>query len=293
MGLIIRFLFKLLLGLMLFTLFSCRTKQFASNGYFTSDVDKYFNEKEGVNVWVYRAFQPRDTGNTGLRTQSFYPLDLRMMKAVGLGKKGDKVLFSVVPDSKPFYNMVAIKHKKRRFSTESFEELSYNKAPYFQKDYSNEDMCIKHVYIPYGKKQSMSLLFYALNVEGNPRDKPLNRFEYLAKINALELKEEAVYKSDWQIFDCELPDRMDWTIQPNVALLKGRKKIYLKVYDIYGVNKTISYFKLIKKGDRGPINIKLCPNDYEFEFFDEDGKILEKGEFKVGKEKDPSGKEGS
>ncbi len=289
MGMIIRILINFLVGCILIFFFSCRTEKFSSHGYFTADVDKYFNEKEGVNVWVYRSFQPRDTGNTGLRTQSFYPLDTRMMKSVGLGRKGDKVLFSVVPDSRPYYNMVAVKHKRRKFKIEDFEKRTYNRADYFQKDYSTEGMTIKHVYIPYGKKESMSLLFYALNVEGNPRDLPLGRFEYLAKINALELKEELQYKSYWQIFDCGSTSRKQWIIQPNAELLKGRDIIYLKLFDIYGANKTISYFKLIKKGDTGSIELSLCPNNYVFEYYDEKGNILEKGEFSIGKVKDPSG----
>jgi hypothetical protein len=31
--------------MLLLLFFSCRTKEFASDGYFTGDVDKYFNEK--------------------------------------------------------------------------------------------------------------------------------------------------------------------------------------------------------------------------------------------------------
>ena len=289
MALIIKCLINLLFGCLLILLVSCKTEQFASNGYFTGDVDKYFNEKEGINVWVYRAFQLRDTGNTGLRTKTFYPLDNRMLKSVGLGRERDKILFSVVPDSRPFYNMIAVKHKKRRFSTENFEKRSYQNATYYQRDYSEGGMTIKHVYIPYGKKESMSLLFYALDVEGNSKDKPLDRFEYLAKINALELKEEVDYKSYWQIFDCDEPFRQSWTIYPNADLLKDRNKIYLKLFDIYGPNKTISYFKLIKKGDTDPIQLKLCPNDYVFEYYDQQGNVLDKGEFSIGKEKDPSG----
>ena len=284
MGIWIRMLFKLLLGMLLLLFFSCRTREFASDGYFTGDVDKYFNEKEGVNIWVYRAFQPRETGQSGLRTTSYYPLDTRMMKMVGLGKNGDKVMFSVVPENRPKYNMVVVKHRKRPFKVEGFEEKFYEKAPYYIKDFSNEDMFIKHVYIPYGNKESISMLFYALKIEDNNKDKALDRFNYLAGINAKELKEEVQYKSTWQIFDCEENQRMDWTIQPNLELMKARKKVYLKIFDIYGPNKTISYFKLIKKGEEGEIKLKLCPNDYVMEYYDEEDRLLERKEFRVGRQ---------
>lgn len=281
MALIIRAFIKFLLGIILLVLFSCKTQEFAKNGYFTGEVDKYFNEKEKLNVWLYRAFQPSDTGNTGLRKDSFYPLDRRMMKMAGLGKKGDKVLFSVVPESKPLYNMIAIKHKKRRFDKPDFVKKEYYKAPYYEKDYSSDGMDIKHVYIPYAEKEGLSLIFYALKVEGRPKDKPVDKFEYLAKINALELFEQKDFKTTWQIFDCEERERMDWTLSPRADLLKDRETIYLKLFDIYGPNKTISFFKLIKKNDVKEIQLKLCPNEYVLEYYDEQGMILDKSSFKV------------
>lgn len=283
MYMLIKALIKFLLGILLFMFFSCKTQEFAKNGYFTGEVDKYFNEKEGLNVWLYRSFQPRDTGNTGLRIQKLYPLDQSMMKLAGLGKKGDKVLFSVVPENKPTYNLLAVKHKRKRFDVEDFEKKEYKKAPYYEKDYSSSGLIVKHVYIPYDHHNGLSLLFYALEIEGNLRNNPLDRFNYLAGINALEVLESKSYNPSWQIFDCDEHERKDWVLKPNPDLLKERKSMYLKLYDIYGPNKTISYFKIIKKDDVGPISLKLCPNDYELEYYDEAGSLLEKDSFKIEK----------
>ncbi|WP_313262444.1 hypothetical protein [Sphingobacterium sp.] len=127
----------------------------------------------------------------------------------------------------------------------------------------------------------MSLLFYALKVEGRTKDKPVDKFEYLAKINALELFEQKDYKTTWQIFDCEERERMDWILSPRTDLLKDRETIYLKLFDIYGPNKTISFFKLIQKDDVKEIQLKLCPNEYVLEYHDEKGMILDKSGFKV------------
>ncbi len=277
MSIFFRSLIKALLGILFLS--SCQTQRFVKEGYFFGEVDKYFNPKEGVNVWVYRSFQPRDTGNTGLRTQSLFPLDTRMMAVAGLNKKGDKILFTVVPDNQPMYNMIAVKHKGRRFSTEGFEKKEYKKAEYFEKSYQAEGLAIRHVYFPYGRKGSLSLLYYALPIE--QKGNPLDKFDYLAKINAFELQEEQKYNSIWQIFDCEIPERKDWVLEPRYDLLKKHKTVFLKIYDIYGANKTINFFKLMKKGDKGSLKIMLCPNQYVIEYYSEKNELLSKEDFKV------------
>ena len=270
----------LLLGMLcLLSLFSCRTLSHSKTGYFTGEVDKYFNEKEGINVWLYRAFQPREDGKTGLRKENYYPLDERMMELVGIKKNANQVLFSVVPEYPPFYNMVAVKHLKNNVNLKGYNIREYKGANYYEKKVTSERMDIRHVYIPKGKKEGLSLLYYALEVEnaGNP----LAKFDYLAGINALEIKQKERYYPSWQIYDCEEPDRRDWILKPDIEKLKNHEVVYLKLYDVYGANKTISFFKLMKKDDRGPISLKLCPNEYILEYYSEKDLLIGQEKFRV------------
>ena len=66
---------------------SCQINRVANGGTFFGDVDKYFNPTEGISVWVYRAFQPRDSGRTGLRLTRGYPLDSLVLEQTGLARK--------------------------------------------------------------------------------------------------------------------------------------------------------------------------------------------------------------
>ena len=140
MAILFKWPFKYLFWLIILLFLSCRSEKFATEGYFTGEVDKYFNQKEGLNIWVYRAFQPMENGHTGLRTKNLYPLDLRFMKMLGLGRRGDKILLSVVPEGSPKYNMVVVRHINQRFKLEEFELRKYQNAAFYIKDYSNDDM---------------------------------------------------------------------------------------------------------------------------------------------------------
>ncbi|MGH2623698.1 MAG: hypothetical protein ACRDE7_08535, partial [Sphingobacterium sp.] len=222
---------------------SCRSLAFSEHGDLFEDVDKYFNKKEGVNVWMYRSFVPKENAKTGVRVASFYPLDDRMLDLLKLKNKRNKILFSAIPESSPQYNFIAIKHNRQNVKLKEYKKLEYKKAIYYQRDYSFDGIDIRHAYIPYGKNKALSLVYYALEVEH--KKCPFCRCDYLAKINALERLEDSTYLSTWQIYDCSEEFRKQAQIIPNKELLKDQQKVFLKMYDINGINKSISFFKLI------------------------------------------------
>ena len=262
------------LTLTLFLVSACRSLEFSQHGDLFADVDKYFNEKEGVNVWLYRSFVPRENGEKGVRMESLYTLDDRMLSLLKLKKRHNKILFSAIPEGNPQYNFIAIKHNRQNVKRKGYQELEYRKALYYQRDYSFDGMAVRHAYIPYGNNQALSLVYYALEVE--QEQCPFCKFVYLAKINALERLEDSTYQRTWQIFDCSDENKKQTQIIPNKDLLQDRKKVFLKMYDINGANKSISFFKLITKKDDDPIEIQLCPNTYVLEYLDVNQKLLQR-----------------
>jgi len=258
----------------IFFISACSSLKFAQKGNLFEDVDKYFNEKEGINVWLYRSFVPREDGKTGVRLTNLYTLDDRMLGLLKLKKKHNKILFSAIPDNHPQYNFIALKHNRQNVSLKEYKQLEYQKAIYYQKDFSFDGIDVRHAYIPYGKNKALSLVYYVLEVEH--KKCPFCQFDYLAKINALERLEDSTYFNTWQIFDCPDNLRKSMTIIPDRKLLNDNETFFLKMYDINGANKSISFFKLITKKDFDPIEVQLCPNTYVIEYLNSDKKLLQR-----------------
>lgn len=258
----------------MFFMSACSSLKFAQQGILFEDLDKYFNEKEGVNVWLYRSFVPREDGKTGVRLANLYTLDDRMLGLLNIKNKHNKILFSAIPENSPHYNFIAIKHNRQNVSLKEYKKLEYRKATYYQKDFSFDGIDVRHAYIPYGKNKALSLVYYVLEVEH--KKCPFCLFDYLAKINALERHEDSTYFSTWQIFDCPQNIKKDKTIIPDRKLLNENETVFLKMYDINGAYKGISFFKLMTKWDFNPIELQLCPNTYVIEYLNSDKKLLKR-----------------
>lgn len=252
---------------------SCQINRVANGGTFFGDVDKYFNPTEGISVWVYRAFQPRDSGRTGLRLTRGYPLDSLVLEQTGLARRHNLVLFSVVPEERPFYNLLAIKHAKRNVNLVQYESIENDDSSYYQRDFSWNGLVVRHVYIPYGKKYGLSCLYYITAAQH--RQCPFCELDYLVKINAKSFPQTARDLSTWEIFDCSDSQRVAYEFTPEASLLKGDAPVYLRIYEKFGAHKFLCYFRILRKRDPTPISLGLCPGRYYIEYSSESQEVLE------------------
>lgn len=243
---------------------SCQVNQIASGGTFFGDVDRYFNQTEGISVWVYRAFQPRESGPTGLRLTRGHPLDSRVLQQTGLARMHNLVLFSVVPEQRPYYNLLAIKHARRNVNLAQYELIGNDGSSYFQRDFSGNGMIIRHVYIPYGQKYALSFLYYITAAEH--RQCPFCQLDYLVKINAKSFPQTERHLSTWEISECPDNEQVEYEFEPERSLLKGRDPVYLRIYEKFGMQKFLCYFRILKERDPTPISLSLCPGKYYIEY---------------------------
>ena len=253
---------------------SCQTNKMATGGTFFGDVDKYFNQTEGISVWVYRAFQPREAGVSGLRLTNRYPLDSRILQQTGLAKKHSLVLFSVVPEEKPYYNLLAIKHTKRNVDLTLYELIKNEDSSYHQRDFSWNGMVIRHVYIPYGQKYALSFLYY-ITVDEH-RQCPFCTLDYLVKINAKSFPQTEPDLSTWQIFECSDTEKVEYELTPERSTLAEGSPAYLRIYEQFAGHKLLCYFRLLKDGVSLPFSIRLCPGKYYIEYSSVKHEVLER-----------------
>lgn len=252
---------------------SCQINQIANGGTFFGDVDKYFNQTEGISVWVYRAFQPREVGATGLRLINGYPLDSRVLQQTGLAKRHNLVLFSVVPEQKPYYNLLAIKHAKRNVDLAQYELIKNDGSSYHQRDFSWNGMIMRHVYIPYGQKYALSFLYYITVAEH--RQCPFCQLDYLVKINAKSFPQTERDLSTWQIFECPDAEQVEYDFEPRRSTLEEEGPVYLRIYEQFGGHKFLCYFRMLTERDPTPISLNLCPGKYYIEYSSEKHDVLE------------------
>ncbi|MGN5954851.1 hypothetical protein ACP6L2_09595 [Sphingobacterium lactis] len=260
----------IILGLGLVT--SCSSPKFVKGGYFLNGIDRYFNPKEETNIWVYYNFRPRETGQMGLKIQSLYLQDKEMLKNAGLLKNGNKVMFSVVPDNPPYYNMLVLQHNNPIKDLEGYQMLKNGESKYYQKDLEIDKFLLRHYYIPVANKKSISMLSYISKKEN--RFKPFNQFDYLAKINAAALQLEKNYRMSWRISGMDGSPNSKARISVPQELFKKEKKLLLMVSEEINKEWILSYFQLVTNKDANPLQIDLPPGKFLVQFLNEKEQIL-------------------
>ncbi len=255
------------LHILFFILFvSCSGPRFIKEGHFFNDIDRYFNPREEINVWLYYNFKHREQGQSGLRLQSLYPTDEELLNKANLLKRGNRILFSVVPEIQPFYNMIAVQHRRPLKNLQQYEKQEYQGVTYYQRDIAHEKFKIREVYIEVPNKDPLSFLGYVSHAED--RKNPLALFDYLAKINAFALNKEKDYKMAWR--SQGISDSRSAAVKATIPLelLKKEKQLFLKVFEKINDDQVIAYFQLLQHGDPAEISLKLEPGTYFLEYLD-------------------------
>lgn len=265
--------FKILFYISLLLMFSCSLSRFAKNGVFVTDVDRYFNPEEDINVWVYGNYYPHIDSQEGVRLDSLYAEDHAILKKVNLTGRGKQVLFTAVPSSGYRYHLLAVKHRPSKKDTLAFQKITLDSSYYYQKDFILDDLDIRHVLIPYDDMQALSLVYYI------PAGKNLTRrfsfLDYLARINSKELQNKYLSTTSWKISNCMPSKQVFTTIPIPQYLFKNHNRVFLKIYAKYEQSLGIQYFQILApKTNSKDIVVKLCPSNYIIEFSDLKNNIL-------------------
>ena len=270
---------KLLLAfLSILFLLSCSSHKFAKESVFVSDVDEYFNPALKLNVWTYMNFYPYQEGTkTGVRLNEFYDTDLDILKKIGLKSRGANVLFSAIPNTVPYYNLLALLHTKSLPKTESFEKKEVGKGQYYlQKDYELGRLDVRHVLIPFEQGKKMLSLVYYISSEQHLSCK-FCKLDYLAKINTINLQDstQRQYRNSWVIADNISEKAVDTEIVIPIEIKDAKGKMYLKLFAEYETESGINYFHILEsKQKEEKIKIRLLPNRYFLEYQDEKFKTV-------------------
>lgn len=265
--------FKILFCISLLFMFSCSSSRFAKNGVFVTDVDRYFNPKENINVWVYGNYYPHIDSQDGVRLDSWYAEDRAILEKVNLSGRGKKVLFTAVPSSGSRYHLLAIKHRRSKNDTLAYQKITLDSSYYYQKDFILNDLDIRHVLIPFHDKQALSLVYYIPTVKNLTRR--FSFLDYLARINSKELQNKYQFSTFWKISNCLASKQVLTTIPMPKDLYKKHKQIFVKIYAKYEHAVGIQYFQLLNpKANLKSIAVKLCPNNYIIEFSDRKSNLI-------------------
>ena len=265
---------KIFILVFLFLFSSCGSPRFAKDGIFVEDVDQYFNPKQDINVWVYANFYPYKGLGRGVRMGSLYSQDREVLKEIGFRSRKTKVFFSALPESEPFYHLIAIQHLQNNFDFHGFDRIEVDSSYYFQKDFRLDRLDIRQVYIPYDDNQKGLSLVYCISSEKHYIC-PFCKLEYLAHVNAQELQHNKGHDFSWQIFDCGQFHTPSTTIALNETLIKKYTRSYLKIFADYESSKGIQYFKVLNPNSKAIIELKLCPEQYIIELLDDTQRVLQ------------------
>ena len=263
---------KILFSIFLLILCSCGLPRFAKDGIIVYDVDEYFNPKQDINVWVYSNFYPYKGLDQGVRLKNWYPQDKAVLKQIGLKGRNSKVLFSALPESDPYYHLIAIQHMKRNHQLQGFSKVEVDSSYYFQKDYKLDRLDIRHVYIPYEDDRALSLIYY-ISTEQH-YNCPFCKLDYLARVNAKELQHKKGYIQHWQIFNCDESKKIATIINLDPAVLNKNKRTYLKIYADYETSRGIQYFQILNQKSNSKMKLELCPERYTVELLDAKEQLL-------------------
>jgi hypothetical protein len=264
--------------IVLFFLSSCSSYKFAKESVFVDDVDEYFNTALKVNVWTYMNFYPyQDGGETGVKLNDFYAQDIDVLKKIGLKSRGSKVLFSAIPNSSPQYHLLTVLHQRNLPKTEGFEKKEVGKDQYYlQKDFELGRLDIRQVLIPFEKGKKMLSLVYYISSEKHLNCK-FCRFDYLAKINAINLQDtqQKIYRNNWKIAENISEKALNTEIVVPATIQDAKGKVYLKLFAEYETETAINYFHILdSKHKEVKIKLKLLPNRYFLEYQDEKFKTI-------------------
>lgn len=258
---------------------ACRPYTFVRQGHFIDGVDEYFNFSRGANIWVYMDYLPFD-GTTGVRLDSLYPQDRMIFDHIGLNGRKTKVLFTAVPRNRLAYHIAALKHRQKDFDYSVYKRFQGDQSFYFYDDYEVSGLAVRHIVIPYGKQELVSLIYY-LEREKN-LNTPFQPLYYLAEINARELQTGNASANSWQIFDCADEEKVPVTFKIRQQLTKKEKTVYLKMYSLYESGRGISYTKILTKSDADSVSLQLCPNSYVLEYRSVRDKLLHTDTLHIG-----------
>lgn len=252
---------------------SCGMPRFAKDGIFVDDVDEYFNPQQEINVWVYSNFYPYKHLDHGVRMNSWYESDKLVLKTIGFKSQNNKALFSAKPRSGPPYHLIAIKHSKNNVDLQGYEKVVVDSSLYYQQDYKVDNLDIRHVYIPYGLKMGLSLVYYTSTEHHYTC--LYCKLDYLARVNAYELQHKNDNAMGWQIFDCRDDKLVETVIPLNADLIRNNKRTFLKISAQYTVETGTQYFQPLNKTSKTELRLKLCPNRYIIELSDAKYRLLQ------------------
>lgn len=244
---------------------SCSKYKFAKQTVFVEDVDKFFDPKNKLNVWLYMNFVPLENSLYGLRTKSMYTDDEAILKFLKLNNKKSRILFSAVPSQNPKYHLIALVHTKTKELTDDYKKQFFENAHYFQRDFQKGRLDIRHVYIPFDdNKKGLSLVYYISGEQHvNCR---FCKLDYLSKINSKELQSNSLYLKNWIISDNEGPNARELDLKIPSALNKIKERLFLKIFAQYENATGINYFHILDQNDRDQLKLKLLPNTYYAEY---------------------------
>lgn len=253
------------------SLASCKKYAFVKDGHFIDGVDAYFNPTQHLNIWVYMDYLAYD-GNRGLQMGSLYPKDREIFKLIGLRGRRAQVFFTAKPMNSLNYHLAVLKHKRRKFKTHGYQQFKERNSFYLYKDIEHDFLVIRHVLIPYGKNEHISMVYY-IDKDKHTFD-PFKRLNYLAEINARELQKTTPFRNFWQVSDCPEEKMVPASIKIWRHAYKKREIIYLEMFTLYDDHRGISFVKLLTRDDPDSLPLALCPNSYAIEYRDADHKLL-------------------
>lgn len=263
---------KILFFINLLILCSCNTFRFAKEGIFVDDVDKYFNPKQDIDVWVYANFYPYKGLDRGLRMDGLYAQDKAVLRSIDLKGSHSKVLFASIPESAPYYQLIAIQHTKPLKDLHGFEKITVDSSYYYQKDAKLERLDVRQVYIPYGGDKALTLVYY-ISTEKH-YNCPFCKLDYLAQVNANALQHRQNAGLSWQIFNCEEGKKVKTIINLKNEVFAKYKTSYLKLYADYGHTRGIQYFQVLNPQSKPELHLDLCPERYILELTDHKQKLV-------------------
>lgn len=283
---IIRIVFLLsswiVISVLMLPLHSCKMHSFSKSGVVSDEVDKYFNPQEEISVWIYRDFRPQENAPVGLRRAAFYPADKQLLKELGLKGRDYRVLFSAVPENHPKDHFLAVKHRRRKIDLSSFEQVESEGKLYYQQDFNTRDHRVRHVFISYGEGNGLSLIQYT--GRWNVQDGHFERLDRLARLNLKSFPQSEQMLTTWQVFECEVEDRIPYALQMDIETDKPTTIGFLRIYEEVEANSLLTCFSIVDDQKETVVPLYLCPGKYKVEYYAKTGEMVTSDYFEVHKD---------
>ncbi len=256
----------------LLVLTSCNKYFFSKDGTIINGQNHlYINDSLNIDIPGDFNYYKKDI-NKGVKVNSFYPNDKKILKELKIKASEVLILFSAKPVIEPFYNLLAVKRNNKSVNLKLFKTKVYaDTLLYYYKIQILKNREIEETLIPY-KKDFIELIYYGdLSSQCHYCDIEDISIKFSHKLVSKSLSNFIDHLSNCDTIDTTKHIIIDIPVK---KLLRNQKGLIgVRKSDNSKAIKSYESFKILKPGVTH-LDIGVCQGNYLIQYMDLEHNLL-------------------